>query len=177
MIKLGDLLREVVGDAEIPQEAYTGKTYSNNPNVWTHGTNRDETIQTIKSKGEFFGINETPDSFQYEIIKGISGNKQNSNSPNFLKGDLYPGVEEVKYLITFDAKQSYPGDDFESDNWKDVDYPLIPNRFRVNKTNFNKSGEIGVLKPEFRDIKYFRFYKLNPDDKKFHEFDIDKAKL
>lgn len=177
MIKLIDILKEVTGNSEIPQQAYTGKVYSNNSNVWTHGTNRDETIKAIKDKGEFFGLNETPDTFQYEINKGVSGNKQNSNAPNFLKGALFQGIENVKYLITFEAKQKYPGDSFESNNWKEVDYSLIPNRFRANKTSFNKSDKIGVIKPEFRDIKNFRFYRLNSEDKKFYEFDIDKVKF
>ena len=48
MIKLIDILREIVEDLEIPQEAYTGKVYSNSSNIWTHVSRHDEIIEDIK---------------------------------------------------------------------------------------------------------------------------------
>lgn len=162
MIKLIDILKEVAG------------TYRDGDNIWTHGTNRDETISTIKSTKKFFGPGETAGSFEYDINKGLSPNRQNYNSPNFFRGKLYPGVENSKYLITFEPKQKYPGDDFDSENWSNVDYPLIPNGNRMNRRSFKKSDNIGIIKPEYRDIKNFKFYKKDPNTNQFVEFDINK---
>jgi hypothetical protein len=161
MIKLVDLLKEIAGEI-----------YRDDSNTWTHVTNRPETIEAIKKAKAFWGINEDASEFDYEINKGLSANRQNSNSPNFYKGKLYPNTEGTQYLITFKATKSFPGDDFESDNWKTIDYPVIPNGNRQNRLSFKKSANIGVLKPEFRGIKNFKFYQYNPDTKKYVSFDI-----
>lgn len=157
---------------DILKEAISRLEYSDNSNTWTHVTNRDETIDQIKSKKLFLGPNEDTSEFNYEINKGISANKQNTNVPNFYRGKIYPGGFGSKYLITLKPKQSYPGDDFESQNWKDVDYPFIPNSNRANKISFKKSGDVGVLKPEYRDIDNFKFYRYDDNSKKYIEFDI-----
>jgi hypothetical protein len=149
--------------------------YQNNDDTWTHITSKDEVIELIKSKGKWLGINEDPNEFNYAITR-ISPDKQNTNTPNFLKGKLYLGPTH-KYLITFKPKQKYPGDNFESLNWKEVDYPLIPNSNRANKKSFAASDKIGVLKPEYRDKKNFKFYKYNEDIKKYIEFDIDNFEV
>jgi hypothetical protein len=163
MIKLINILKEIAGDV-----------YKDDSNTWTHITNSDELIQTIKKKGEWIGKNENLKDFQYDVsTETFILSRNNSNSPNFYKGKLYPSKSFHKYLITFKPNKSYPGDDFESLNWKEVDYPLIPNSNRINKISFNKSGDIGVLKPEYRDIKNFKFYQLDPNTKKFIEFDIN----
>ena len=161
MIKLLDLLNEI-----------TGEVYRDDSNTWTHVTNRPETIEAIKKAKAFWGINEDASEFNYEINQGFSANKQNQNSPNFYKGKIYNGAEGTKYLITFKAAKSFPGDSFESNDWENVDYPLIPNRNRVNRISFKISTNIGVLKPEFIDIKNFKFYQYNPDTKKYVSFDI-----
>ena len=164
MYRLASLLVEVLNEA--------AEVYKDDPSTWTHVTSREETIQQIKHKKAFFGPNESPSDFQYEINKGISANKQNQNSPNFYKGSIYPGAEGTAYLIAFKAKQTYPGDDFESQDWKEVDYPLIPNGNRVNRVSFKKSNNIGVLKPEYRGINNFTLYKYNAESKQYVEFDI-----
>lgn len=161
MIKLVDLLNEIAGEI-----------YRDDSNTWTHVTNRPETIEAIKKTKAFWGINEDASDFSYEINSGLSANKQNQNSPNFYRGKLYIGTEGTPYLITFKATKSFPGDDFESNNWKTVDYPLIPNGNRTNRISFKKSANIGILKPEFRDIKNFKFYKYDPSTKKYVSFDI-----
>ena len=161
MIKLVDLLKEV-----------TNEIYHDDSNTWTHVTNRPETIEIIKKAKVFWGLNEDAGEFDYEINKGLSGNKQNQNSPNFYRGKLYPGTEGTQYLITFKSTKSFPGDDFESNDWKNVDYPLIPNGNRVNRISFKKSSNIGIIKPEFRGIKNFKFYKYDPNTKKYISFDI-----
>ena len=162
MIKLIDILNELTSKKPIE--------YKDNPNTWTHLTNRPETIKIIKKAKAFWGINERADEFSYEINKGLSGNRQNPNSPNFYRGKLYPGTEGIQYLITFNSSKSFPGNNFESNDWSTVDYPLIPNGNRVNRISFQKSDNIGILKPEFRDIKNFKFYKYNNVSKKYEEF-------
>lgn len=157
MIKLINILQEVVGSI-----------YKDDPNTWTHLTDREETIQQIKQKGQFLGPNEDLNEFSYDINKGISGNKQNQNVPNFYKGELYPGSKPT-YLITLTPKEPYPGD--EDKDWKNVKYPFLPNSNRANRSNFAKSGKIAVLKPEYRDKKNFKFYKF--DGKNYVEFDIN----
>lgn len=164
MIKLVDILKEI------------NNIYQNDIDTWTHATDRVEVINTIKSKKKWLGVNEDPNDFSYTInAKRLSADKQNTNVPNFYKGSLYPGASQ-KYLITFTPKQKYPGDNFESSNWKEVDYPLIPNSNRVNRLSFNASGKIGVLKPEYRGIENFKFYQLDPSTKKYVEFDIENFK-
>lgn len=155
MIKLINILKEAVEGV-----------YQDNPNTWTHVTSREETIQSIKQKKQFLGPNEDPKEFSYDINQGISANKQNQNVPNFLKGKIYPGGEKSKYLITLTPKEPYPGDGDK--DWKTVKYPFIPNSNRANRKNFKISGGIGVLKPEYRDIKNFKFYQLEGD--KYVEF-------
>ena len=155
MIKFITILNEI-----------SSEVYSDSPNTWTHVTNRPETIEAIKKAKMFWGINEEASEFNYEINKGLSANKQNPNSPNFYRGKLYPGTKGT-YLITFKATKSFPVDDFESNDWKTVDYPLIPNGNRGNRISFQKSYNIGVLKPEFRDAKNFKFYQYDPSTKKY----------
>jgi len=161
MIKLIDLLNEIAGEI-----------YHDDSNTWTHLTNHSEAIEAIKKAKALWGINEYASDFDYEINKGLSANRQNQNSPNFYKGKLYPNTEGTKYLITFKATKSFPGDGFESNDWKNVDYPLIPNGNRQNRLSFQKSANIGILKPEFRDIKNLKFYQYNPDIKKYVSFII-----
>ena len=146
--------------------------YKDDSNTWTHLTPNVESIEKIQKSKAFWGINEHANEFNYEINKGLSGNKQNQNSPNFYRGKLYPGAEGAQYLITFKSTKSFPGDDFESNDWKNVDYPLIPNGNRTNRISFKKSNNIGILKPEFRDIKNFKFYKYDGVSKKYVEFNI-----
>jgi hypothetical protein len=162
MIKLLDLLFE-------------NNVYQNDNDTWVHATSRDEAIKLIKSKGKWLGINEDPSEFNYAINTKLSGDTQNPNVPNFLKGEIYAGYDQ-KYLITFKPKQRYPGDNFESLNWKEVDYPLIPNSGRFNKKSFVDSSKIGVLKPEYRDDNNFRFYQYDGISKKYYEFDIKDFK-
>jgi hypothetical protein len=161
MIKLINILKEIAGEI-----------YRDDSNTWTHVTNRLETIEAIKKAKTFWGVNEDASEFDYEINKGLSANRQNPNSPNFYKGKIYTGAEGTKYLITFKAIKSFPGDSFESNDWKNVDYPLIPNSNRVNRLSFQKSANIGILKPEFRDIRNLKFYQYNPDTKKYVSFNI-----
>jgi len=162
MIKLLDLLFE-------------NNMYQNDNDTWTHTTNKDEVIKLIKSKGKWLGINEDPSEFNYTINTKLSADKQNPNVPNFLKGEIYPGSTQ-KYLITIKPKQRYPGDSFESLNWKEVDYPLIPNSNRVNRKTFAISRKIGVLRPEYRDSDNFRFYQYDDNSKKYIEFNIKDFK-
>jgi len=161
MIKLINILKEV-----------TNEIYRDDPNTWTHVTNKFETIEGIKKAKAFWGLSEDDSEFSYEINKGVSANKQNQNSPNFYKGKLYPGTEGTLYLIAFKVNKSFPGDDFESNDWKTIDYPLIPNGNRVNRISFKKSANIGILKPEFRDIKNFKFYKYDLNTKKYISFKV-----
>ena len=164
MIKLIDILNELTSKKPIE--------YKDNPNTWTHLTNRPETIEAIRKAKAFWVVNESASDFSYEINSGLSANKQNQNSPNFYRGKLYIGTEGTPYLITFKATKSFPGDDFESNDWKTVDYPLIPNGNRTNRISFKKSANIGILKPEFRGIRNFKFYKYDPGTKKYVSFDI-----
>lgn len=165
MIKLINILKEIAN------------IYKDDSNTWTHTTNKDEVINSIKSKKKWLGVNEDLSDFSYVInARRLSADKQNTNVPNFYKGSIYPGSTQ-KYLITFTSKQSYPGDNFESSNWGEVDYPLIPNSNRVNQISFKNSNKIGVLKPEYRDIKNFKFYKYDDTSKKYIEFDIEKFNL
>jgi len=149
--------------------------YSRTNGAWTNSDigvieyDGDENYIAVQA---FWGINEYASDFDYEINKGLSANKQNQNSPNFYKGKLYPGTEGTLYLIAFKVNKSFPGDDFESNDWKNVDYPLIPNGNRQNRLSFQKSANIGILKPEFRDIKNLKFYQYNPDIKKYVSFII-----
>jgi len=165
MIKLVDLLIEIT-------------TYSDKPNTWVHVTSKDETIEKIKGTGKFLGIDENLDEFEYEVQKGLKINKNNPNSPNFYKDEIYPvGVpNDIKYVIVFSTDKKYPGDDAEYQNWKEVDYPVIPNGNRVNRLSFKQSSKIGILKPKYRDKKFFKFYQYNPENKKHEEFNIENWK-
>ena len=164
MIKLLDLLNELTSKKPIE--------YKDNPNTWTHVTSNKEVISDIIKNKKWLGVNEKLEDFSYEVNKKLSANKQNTNVPNFYKGTIYPGASGGTYLITFKVVKNYPGDNFESNNWSTVDYPLIPNSNRVNKISFNKSGLIGILKPESRAIKNFKFHKYNNISKKYEEFNI-----
>lgn len=164
MIKLINILKEI-----------TGEEYKDDSNTWTHLTDKIEVLKSIKQEKAFYGINEDPEEFNYTINVKLSADKQNPNSPNFLKGELYNGGKnKLKYLITFKSPKSYPGDNFESSNWKDVDYPLIPNGNRGNRLSFQKSSKIGILKPEYRDIDGFNFYKYDAGTDKYVAMNIDK---
>jgi hypothetical protein len=159
MIKLINILQEVVGSI-----------YKDDPNTWTHATNRDEVIQSIKQKGKWIGKDENLDAFVYKVQPGrFITSKDNGSVPNFFKGKPYPGTEGTKYLITFTPKQQFP--DIESYDWSEVDYPLMPSKNFSNNKSFKQSGNIGILKPEYRDKKNFKFYKF--DGKNYVEFDIN----
>lgn len=164
MIKLINILKEI-----------TEKVYKDDSNTWTHLTNKVEVLSNIKREKAFLGINEDLDEFNYTINVKLSGDKQNPNVPNFYKGGLY-GVNstKIKYLITFKAKETYPGDSFESTNWKEVDYPLIPNENRGNRLSFQISRKIGVLKPEYRGIDNFNFYQYDSGMDKYVPLNLDK---
>lgn len=164
MIKLINILKEINSE----------EIYKDDSNTWTHVSKNENTIKSIVQKGKFLGINENLNEFSYEINPKISANKQNTNSPNFYQGKIYPGAEGTLYLITFTTNKSYPGDDFESSNWKEVDYPVIPNGNRMNRVSFKKSSNIGILKPEYRDIKNFKFYKYNGEN--YIKFDPKEIK-
>ena len=81
--------------------------------------------------------------------------KQISLTPE--PSDKYP----IKWLVTTDL----PDDAFQ------------PNINGGNTDTLEKSHDIGVLKPQHRDIKNFKFYKYNTTDKKWYEFNIDKIKV
>lgn len=163
MIKLIDILKE----------ALSSDIYRDEENVWTHVTNKKEVIDNIKKAKAFWGVNEKKEDFTYYIpLSGkekLTAGKQNSSSPNFYKGKIYLGGEGIKYLITFKSPKPYPGDSKESNNWEEIDYPLIPNGNRANKISFNNSANIGILKPEFRDIKNFKFYEYDEENKVYKE--------
>ena len=162
MIKLINILKEMYLDEAIE--------YKDDSNTWTHTTSNKVVIDSIIKNKKWLGVNEKLEDFSYDVNQKLSANKQNTNVPNFYKGTIYPGVSGT-YLITFKPKETYPGDNFESNNWKDVEFSLIPNANRTNKKSFKISGMIGVLKPEFRSIENFKFYKLG-SDKKYYEFNI-----
>jgi hypothetical protein len=164
MIKLINILKEITEDI-----------YKDDSNTWTHVTSKVEVLSNIKREKAFIGINEDLDDFSYVINLKLSADKQNSTAPNFYKGGLYDGgSSKSKYLITFKAKESYPGDSFEATNWKEVDYPMIPNGNRVNRVSFQKSSKIGILKPEYRDIDNFKFYQYDPSTDNYVPLNLDK---
>lgn len=169
MIKLIDLLREMIEDLEIPQDAYTGKVYSNSPNVWTHVTRHDAAIEDIKRKGKWLSRGEDLNHFVYgtEHTKGKKFHlaKDNKNSVYMKKGELYISEPSEKYPIKWLITTDLPDDAFQ------------PNINGGNTDTLEQSHDIGVLKPEYRAIKNFQFYRYNPDDKKWHEFDINKIKV
>ena len=168
MIKLIDLLREMVEDLEVPQEAYTGKVYSDSPNVWTHVTRHDAAIEDIKRKRKWLGKHEDLTRFvygtQHRQGKRFPLTKDNKNSIYMQKGGLYIAEPTEKYPIKWLITTDLPDDAFQ------------PNINGGNTDTFKQSYDIGVLKPKYRDIKNFKFYRFNPNDKKWHEFDIDKIK-
>ena len=169
MIKLIDILREIVEDLEIPQEAYTGKVYSNSSNIWTHVSRHDEIIEDIKKKRKWVSINEDLSSFVYgtEHTKGKKFylSKDNKSSAYMQKGTLYISEPTEKYPIKWLITTDLPDDAFQ------------PNINGGNTDTLKQSHNIGVLKPEYRDIKNFEFYRFNPTDRKWYEFDINKIKV
>lgn len=162
-MKLIDILLEI------------GDIYQNNDNTWTHFTKNEDLIKYLKLKKKWVGRDENLENFDYEVQNSrFSITRANRSSPNFLKGKAYPGAEGSQYLITMTPKEKYPGDDFESLNWEKEKFPFIPNLNGGNKKSFKDSMLVGVLRPEYRDIDNFRFYEYNEEDKKYHEFDIEK---
>ena len=168
MIKLLSILREVVEDLEVPQDAYTGKVYSNSPNVWTHVSIHDGVIEDIKKKRKWISRDEDLAHFVYgtDHLKGkrFSLSKDNKSSIYMKKGALYVSEPSDKYPIKWLVTTDLPDDAFQ------------PNINGGNTDTLEQSHDIGVLKPEHRDIKNFEFYKYNPTDKKWYEFNIDKLK-
>jgi hypothetical protein len=168
MIKLIDILKEVIEDLEIPQEAYTGKIYSNSPNIWTHVSKHDGVIEDIKRKNKWISRGENLDHFVYGTQhmqgKKFYLSKDNKNSVYMKKGSLYISEPNEKYPIKWLITADLPDDSFQ------------PNINGGNTDTLEQSHNIGVLKPEYRDIKNFKFYRFNPTDKKWYEFDIDKIK-
>ena len=92
MIKLIDILKEVIEDLEIPQEAYTGKVYSNSSNIWTHVSRHDEVIEDIKKKRKWIGKHEDLSWFRYGTEhtkdKKFYLSKDNKSSVYMQKGEL-----------------------------------------------------------------------------------------
>jgi hypothetical protein len=168
VIKLLSILREVVEDLEVPQDAYTGKVYNNSPNVWTHVSRHDGVIEDIKKKRKWISRDEDLAHFVYgtDHLKGkkFSLSKDNKSSIYMKKGALYISEPSEKYPIKWLVTADLPDDAFQ------------PNINGGNTDSLEKSHDIGVLKPEYRDIKNFEFYKYNPTDKKWYEFNIDKLK-
>lgn len=164
MIKLYDILLEI------------GGIYQDDDNTWTHFTRNEDLIKYLKEKKKWIGRGESMENFDYEVpVGGLSITRANRTSPNFLKGEAYPGAYGLQYLVTLTPKERYPGDNFESLNWGEekFKFPFIPNLNGVNKKSFKDSRFVGVLRPEYRDIDNFRFYEYNKEDKKYHEFDIE----
>ena len=173
MIRLIDILKEAIEDLVVPQEAYTGKIYSNSPNVWTHLTPYAAFIIDIKKRGELLDKGENKANFPYGV-KPPTGKFDLTKTGGlyFKKGELYTTDHDKynqKWLITTDL----PDEAFQ------------PNINQGNTETFEQSNYIGALKPHpegktspnYRDINNFKFYHINPTDKKWYEFDIDKIKI
>ena len=169
MIKLIDILNEVIEDLEIPQEAYTGKVYSNSSNIWTHVSRHDGIIEDIKKKRKWIGKHEDLSWFRYGTEhtkdKKFYLSKDNKSSVYMQKGELYISEPTEKYPIKWLVTTDLPDDAFQ------------PNINGGNTDTLKQSHNIGVLKPEYRDIKNFEFYRFNPTDRKWYEFDINKIKV
>tara|TARA_R110000782_G_scaffold182467_1_gene272825 strand:- start:1011 stop:10463 length:9453 start_codon:yes stop_codon:yes gene_type:complete len=120
------------------------------PDSWTHRTSSLEAVLDFVNSGEVKGEGRTIEGFTAEVGKNEMNPVSQRGEVNFQKGGLYgkqigkPG----EYIII--TKQS-------QDNF-------IPNRSGVNKSSFDKSKDIGILKPgEGRKIKNFDIYKVNED--------------
>ncbi len=110
--------------------------------TWTHGTWSMEIIEAIKKTGKFIGKKENLDDFNKEF-KGSFRVQTNLHAPNFYKGGFFHGYENAAYLITTTI-----GDDAFQPNWNAKNYNTL-----------EESQNVGVLKPEFRDLKNFKFWK------------------
>ena len=114
MIKLLSILREVVEDLEVPQDAYTGKVYSNSPNVWTHVSKHDGVIEDIKKKRKWISRDEDLAHFVYgtDHLKGkrFSLSKDNKSSIYMKKGALYVSEPSDKYPLKWLVTTDLPDD-------------------------------------------------------------------
>jgi hypothetical protein len=125
--------------------------FKQRPNIWTHLTDSEELVNNLKSGHDFIGKKELLTKFNVPM-KGAFATYVNQHSPNFKKGSIFQGFEQHSYLITTEL----PDEAFQ------------PNWNRRNYDNLTDSQNVAVLKPEYRDAKYFRLWKLN----KNNEFEL-----
>ena len=118
------------------------------PNIWTHMTSSDELIDHLKRGDDFIGHNEDLKMFNV-VEKGSFATFVNQNAPNFKKGNIFPGHGSKKYMVTTDLP----------------DYAFQPNWNAKNYNSFHDSQNVGVLRPNYRDAKYFKLWVRNKDSK------------
>lgn len=121
--------------------------FKQTPNTWTHATWSEELINHLKNGGKFIGKKEDLNQFNVPQ-KGSFAVFVNQYSPNFKKGSIFHGFESNDFLITTEL----PDEAFQP-NWNAKNY-----------NNFQESQNVGVLKPEYRDSKYFKLWKKNKDN-------------
>ncbi len=138
MIKLGSLLP----DRFKKKEKVLDKKEVVKSDTWTHSTWSADLINHLLSGKPYIGKKEKLDDFNVPLTGFLKG-KTNINSPNFKKGEIFSGFESNKYLITTDLD-----DKAFQPNWNGSNYDAL-----------DKSQNVGVLKPEYRDAKNFKFWK------------------
>lgn len=117
------------------------------PNTWTHATGSKELIVLLKNGNKFIGNKEDLSKFNLPD-KGAFRTLTNQHAPNFKKGELFSGFESNPYVITTELPDS----------------AFVPNWNAKNYENFDDSQNVGVLKPEFRDAKYFKLWQRNKNN-------------
>jgi hypothetical protein len=143
-------------------KAKTPTKFVQKPTTWTHLTSSPEIIPNIVKTGQWITPGENLLNFTTKVDNAstLIGDsffvgKQNALAPNLQKGKFFSTPQpNHKFLITTDLAES----------------AFQPNINRVNWSTFEQSKGVGVLKPQFRDMKNFNFY-LQGDDGVFYLLD------
>lgn len=116
------------------------------PDTWAHATRSKELVDLLLSGKDFVGEKEDLIKFNVPIV-GPFAKYDNKDSPNFVKGRLFHGYDKHPYLITTEL----PDEAFQP-NWNSRNYD-----------DLDKSSNVAVLKPEYRDAKNFKLWNRNQD--------------
>ena len=146
-------------------KAKTSTKFVQKPEIWTHLSPAPEIIPNIVKTGKWIPPGENLFQFTTKVNTppvgmdlsniGLSITKQNAKSPYFQKGKFFsPAQTKDKFLVTTNLPES----------------AFQPNVHYTNYSTFEQSRNVGVLKPQFRDMKNFNFY-LQGDDGAFYLLD------
>lgn len=113
--------------------------------TWTHATWSEDLINQLLSGKPLIGKKENLKDFNVPKVSPFR-TLVNVHAPNFKKGDIFPGFEINKYLITTDLDNN----------------AFQPNWNSVNYDNFENSANVGVLRPEYREAKNFKLWERVP---------------